>query len=65
MAKKTTIQLPLKIVLTEEGAAALMQQNIKIQRLKMGDKSEEYGVSMEVLTPAFLQQMIMTGYIAK
>jgi hypothetical protein len=66
MAKrKEAIELPLKFVFTEEGASALMRQNVKFNRLTMGDKSEEYGVFLDKVTPAFLQRMVQADYISK
>jgi hypothetical protein len=63
--KKQIITLPLKFVFTEEGSSVLMRQKVKITRLKMGDQSEDYGVSLETVTPAFLQRMVMADYIFK
>jgi hypothetical protein len=64
-AQKKIFELPLKFVFTEEGSSVLMKQQVKFNRLKMGDKTEEYGVSLEKVTPAFLQRMLMAGYISK
>ena len=63
--KKQFISLPLKFVFTEAGASALIRQNVKINRLKMGDQTENYGVLLDKITPDFLQRMIMMDYISK
>jgi hypothetical protein len=42
-----------------------MNQNVKINRLKMGDQSDEYGISLETVIPASLERMIMADYISK
>jgi hypothetical protein len=63
--RRKDIKLPLKIIFTEEGASALMNQKVKINRLKMGDQSDEYGISLETVNPAFLQRMVMADYISK
>ena len=63
--RKQFISLPLKFVFTETGASALLRQNVKINRLKMGDQTEDYGVLMDKITPDFLQRMIMMNYISK
>ena len=63
--QKQFISLPLKFVFTETGAAELIRQNVRINRLKMGDQTENYGVLMDKVTPGFLQRMIMMDYISK
>ena len=63
--RKQWISLPLKFVFTEAGSSALLRQNIKINRLKMGDQTEDYGVFLDKITPEFLQRMIMLDYISK
>ena len=63
--QKQIISLPLKFVFTESGASALIRQNVKINRLKMGDQTEDYGVFLEKITPEFLRRMIMMNYISK
>ena len=63
--RKQFISLPLKFVFTEAGASALIRQNVKINRLKMGDQTENYGVLLDKITPDFLQRMIMMDYISK
>ena len=63
--RKPFISLPLKFVFTEAGASALIRQNVKINRLKMGDQTDDYGVFLDKITPDFLQRMIMMNYISK
>ncbi|MCL1928433.1 MAG: hypothetical protein FWG07_06555 [Treponema sp.] len=63
--RKQIISLPLKFVFTEDGATALFRQNVKINRLKMGDQTEDYGVLMDKITTDFLQRMVMMNYISK
>jgi hypothetical protein len=52
-------------VFTEAGSSALIRQNVKINRLRMGDQTENYGVFLEKITPDFLERMIMMDYISK
>jgi hypothetical protein len=63
--KKDVFELPLKFVFTETGASAFMRQNKKLVRMKMGDYTEEYGVSLEKITPAAVQRMLIVDYISK
>ena len=63
--KKFTLELPLKIVLTEEGSSHFMSRNIKLKRFKLADNAEEYGISLEQFTPRSLQNMIRLDYVSK
>jgi hypothetical protein len=63
--KKQFIELPLKFVFTEAGASALMKQKVKINRLKMGDRTEDYGIFVEKVTSDFLQHMVTADYLSK
>ncbi|MDR2019366.1 MAG: hypothetical protein LBQ14_01215 [Treponema sp.] len=63
--KKNVFELPLKFVFTETGASAFMRQNKRLVRMKMGDYTEEYGVSLEKVTPASIQRMLIIDYISK
>jgi len=63
--KKFVLDLPLKIVLTEQGASHFISHKQKLLRFKLADNQEEYGISMEHFTPASLQEMMLVGYISK
>ncbi|MCL1812034.1 MAG: hypothetical protein FWG29_00770 [Treponema sp.] len=63
--RKQLISLPLKFVFTEAGSSAMFRQNVKINRLKMGDQTEDYGVFLDKITADFLQRMVMMNYISK
>jgi hypothetical protein len=63
--RKQIITLPLKFVFTETGSTALLRQNVRINRLKMGDQTEDYGVIVDKVTSEFLERMIMMNYISK
>jgi hypothetical protein len=63
--KKRVFELPLKFVLTEEGSSIFIRQKRKLVRLKMGDTSEEYGLSLDKTGAASLQRMLLVDYISK
>ena len=63
--QKQLISLPLKFVFTDAGSSALLRQNVRINRLKMGDQTDDYGIFVDKVTPDFLQRMIMMNYISK
>lgn len=63
--KRFTLELPLKILLTEEGSTHFMSRNIKLKRFKLADNAEEYGISLDQFTPRSLQNMIRLDYVSK
>ncbi|AEE16636.1 hypothetical protein [Treponema brennaborense] len=63
--KKTLLNLPLKIILTEEGASYFIRNKKKLLRIKLADNAEEYGVSLATFAPQSVQRMILVDYISK
>ncbi len=63
--KKTLLDLPLKVILTEEGASHFIQNRKKLLRIKLADNVEEYGISMNTFAPQSVQRMILLDYISK
>ncbi len=63
--KKFSLSLPLKVILTEEGASHFISHKIKLLRFRLADNIEEYGISMNPFSPQSLQNMILVNYISK
>ena len=63
--KKFYLDLPLKVVLTEEGASHFISHKKKLLRFRLADNQEEYGISMDHFSPMSLQNMILVDYISK
>ncbi|WP_428770250.1 hypothetical protein V1L52_00055 [Treponema sp. HNW] len=63
--KKVTLELPLKVALSEGGAASFIRNNKKLSHLKMVDNSEENGVMLETFDPISLQKLILLDYVSK
>ncbi|MBN1409786.1 MAG: hypothetical protein JW969_03005 [Spirochaetales bacterium] len=57
--------LPLKIILTENGINFFIKHNKKLNRFKMADEVEEYGIFLDNFSPGSLQRMCLIEYIAK
>lgn len=64
-AKKFTLELPLKVILTEYGASQFISRKMKLVRFRLADNIEEYGIAFEEFTPKSLQNMIRLDYISK
>lgn len=63
--KKFTLNLPLKVILTEEGTSHFISHKKKLLRIKLADNQEEFGVSFQEFSPQSIQSLIMLGYISK
>jgi hypothetical protein len=59
------IKIPVKLVFTEVGSTAMMRQNLKISRIKMGDNTDGYGIVLDKAAPPFIQGMITADYVSK
>lgn len=64
-AKKFSLNLPLKVILTEEGTSHFISNKKKLLRFRLADNVEEYGISLNPFSPQSIQNMIMVGYISK
>jgi len=63
--KKFILELPLKVILTEDGASNFISHNKKLLRFKLADNIEEYGISLNKFSPQSIQSMILVDYISK
>jgi hypothetical protein len=63
--KKFVLNLPLKVILTEEGASHFISHKKKLLRFRLADNVEEYGVSINTFSPQSIQNMILVDYISK
>jgi len=63
--KKFIIELPLKVVLTQDGASNFINNNKKLLRFKLADNVDEYGISLNKFSPQSVQSMILLDYISK
>ncbi len=63
--KKFILDLPLKVILTEEGTSHFLSHKKQLLNLKLADNRSAHGVSMEHFSPGSLQNMILLDYISK
>lgn len=63
--KKFSLNLPLKVILTEEGASHFISHKKKLLRFRLADNTEEYGVSLNPFSPQSIQNLIMIDYVSK
>jgi hypothetical protein len=63
--KKFLLELPLKVILTEDGASNFISHNKKLLRFRVADNLDEYGISLNEFSPQSIQNMILLDYISK
>ena len=59
------IQLPLKVILTQEGSTFFIKKKRKLLKFKLAGNIEEYGIALDTFDPATIQRLILMGYVAK
>lgn len=63
--KKRLLNLPIKLVLTQEGSTFFIKQNTKLLRFTLAGNIEEYGLSLYSFAPDNIQRLILNNYISK
>lgn len=63
--RKSIIDLPLKLILTDEGTTFFIRNNKKINKFKLADNKEEYGLFLDKFSPASIQRMLLIDYVSK
>lgn len=63
--RKSVIDLPVKLVLTEEGTSFFIRKGKNLRKFKLADNVEEYGIVLDTFSPASLQRMMLVDYISK
>ena len=61
--KKFLLDIPLKLILTDEGTSHFISNQKKLMRIKLADNRERFGISLNNFSPLSVQNMIMLGYI--
>ena len=59
------LELPLKVILTEDGTSNFISHKKKLLRIKMADNTEEHGIALNKFSPQSIQNMILVDYISK
>jgi len=64
-ALKGKIDIPMKVIFTDDGVSYFTSQQKKINRFKLSDGVEEYGIQVVDFVPITIQRMQLLGYISK
>ncbi|MCQ2594282.1 MAG: hypothetical protein MJ196_03375 [Treponemataceae bacterium] len=63
--RKTTLDLPLRIIFTQEGSTQFINKKTKLKRMRLADNKEEFGIEAKSISPALLQRMFLADYISQ
>ncbi len=63
--RKKVLDLPLKVVLTQEATSVFIRQNKKLVKFKLADNVDEYGLQLDSFVPASIQRLLLADYISK
>lgn len=63
--RKPVLELPLRVVVTEEGRAAFLRRNQKLTKFERADGGAEYGLLLDKFAPASVQRLLIVGCVSK
>lgn len=63
--KKFFLDLPLKVILTEDGTSHFLSHKKSLLNLKLADNKSAHGISLDHFSPASIQNMILMDYISR
>lgn len=63
--RKLMLELPLKVILTEDGASNFISHKKKLLRFRLADNVDEHGIFLKKFSPQSIQSMLLLGYISK
>ena len=63
--ERAIIDLPVRLLFTDEGVSYFMRQNKRLERFRLSDRKDEYGLQLSNFQPTTLQKMMLLGYVNK
>ena len=63
--RKSILDLPIKVILTEAGTTFFINNNKPLRKFRLADNVEEYGIFLDRFTPLSLQRMLLLDYVSK
>lgn len=63
--RKAILDLPLKVILTEDGVSDFISHKKKLTRFRLADNVDEHGVLLKQFSPKSIQTLLLLGYVSK
>lgn len=63
--KKPILELPLKVILTEDGVSDFISHKKKLIRFRLADNVDEHGILLKQFSPKSIQTLLLLNYISK
>ncbi len=63
--KRPHINVPIKMIFTDAGVSYFISHNKKLNKYKLSDNNEEYGIQLVDFSPSTVQRMMLLGYLSK
>ncbi len=65
MKSSLAIELPVKIILNEDGIDWFIKHGKTPRRINLADRTTDYGIALDRVTPSLLKSMITLDYVSK
>lgn len=62
--RKKELELPVKIIFNEDGVNFFIQSKKKLNKFKLADDMEQYGIFFDVFSPASVQKLMLINYVS-
>ncbi|MFP4373347.1 MAG: hypothetical protein ACLFPO_03375 [Spirochaetaceae bacterium] len=59
------IEVPIRVVFSDDGVTYFLQKNRRLQRLRLSDTNDEYGLNLADFSAATVQKLLVSGYVSK
>lgn len=63
--KRPHINVPIKMIFTDAGVSYFISHNKRINKYRLSDNNEEFGIYLVDFSPATVQRMMLLGYLSK
>ncbi|MFW5801210.1 MAG: hypothetical protein ACOCVC_04220 [Spirochaeta sp.] len=63
--KRPNINVPIKMIFTDAGVSYFISHNKRINKYRLSDNMEEYGIYLVDFSPSTVQRMMLLGYLSK
>ncbi len=59
------IEVPIRVIFSDDGVTYFLHKNHRLQRLRLSDTNDEYGLKLADFSAATVQKLLVSGYVSK